>query len=229
MIEALIQSLRQRPCAFVLALVVTFAMVPSLDLAFSGLFYRAGEGFFWRYAAPFEFVRRALPPLAIGIVGVICLAWLAGALLRERILGVDNRVGGFLVGSLLLGPGLLVNTLFKDNWGRARPSTIVEFGGSKIFTPPLMIAGQCDRNCSFVSGHAALAFWSLAFALMAPPRWRMRAVVGAVAFGLLVGLVRVIQGAHFLSDVLYSGVVVGAVTVVLYRFLLTRRSAPGAP
>ncbi|HBH49073.1 MAG TPA: PAP2 family protein, partial [Bacteroidales bacterium] len=33
--------------------------------------------------------------------------------------------------TIVLGPGLLVNATFKDNWGRPRPNEIVEFGGKE--------------------------------------------------------------------------------------------------
>jgi lipid A 4'-phosphatase len=41
-----------------------------------------------------------------------------------------------------------------------------------------------------------------------------------LGFGLAVGLVRIVQGAHFLSDVAAAGLVVVAVNVLLARFLL---------
>lgn len=222
MIEALNRSLLTRPCAWGLGLVLTFAVVPGLDLMVSGLFYRPDEGFFWRYVPFAEFVRRGLPPIAIGIAVFVLLLWMAGLAFRDRFFGVDGRIGSYLIGSLLLGPGFLANTVFKDHWGRARPSTIVEFGGAREFTPPLMIAGQCDHNCSFVSGHAALAFWGLAFALLAPVAWRRRAVVAAVGFGLVIGFVRIAQGAHFFSDVIYAGVLVAGTVLVMRRLILTR-------
>ena len=42
---------------------------------------------------------------------------------------------------LLLGPGLLVNVVLKDNsTGRARPSQVLEFGGSHQFSSPFEIS-----------------------------------------------------------------------------------------
>ena len=37
---------------------------------------------------------------------------------------------GFVIWSIF-GCGLIANLYFKDTWGRARPSYIVEFGGEK--------------------------------------------------------------------------------------------------
>lgn len=63
---------------------------------------------------------------------------------------------------------LIVNGIFKTFWGRARPRDIDLFGGSKAFSLPLEISNQCAWDCSFMSGHTAVAFWLLAPALLAP-------------------------------------------------------------
>ena len=54
-----------------------------------------------------------------------------GPLSWWRSPGVPGRAAVFLVLSLLLGPGLLVNVILKDNWGRPRPGSVVEFGGTQ--------------------------------------------------------------------------------------------------
>ena len=60
-----------------------------------------------------------------------------------------------MIHAFCFGPGLVVNGVLKAFWGRARPSQILEFGGAAQFTPPVQIADQCARNCSFVSGEAS--------------------------------------------------------------------------
>ena len=37
--------------------------------------------------------------------------------------------------SFIMGPGILVNSVFKDHWGRARPVTVEQFGGDLVFSP----------------------------------------------------------------------------------------------
>jgi len=44
-------------------------------------------------------------------------------------------------------------------------------------------------------------------------RWQVFAA--ATGFGLLVGLARVAAGGHFLSDVLFSGIIVIGLTILL--------------
>ncbi|TPW01688.1 MAG: superfamily protein, partial [bacterium] len=113
-------------------------------------------------------------------------------------------------------PGLIVNLILKDHWGRPRPSTIAEFFGPNHYVPPFLISDQCLDNCSFPSGHAALGFWLVAFALLTPPVRRRRALWAALVFGAMVGLVRIAQGGHFLSDVLVSGMIVVGLTCWLH-------------
>lgn len=200
-----------------------FVLVPAIDLTVSGWFYRPGEGFILRYNPWLEWVRKDMPPLLFGLVAVFLLLWPLGLLLKRRLCGVSGRVVAFVLLSLAIGPGLIVNTLLKDNWGRARPSQIEQFGGSAHFSPPFVISDQCRDNCSFASGHGSLGFWVIALALLAPPRWRKPAVGAALGFGVLIGLVRIAQGGHFLSDVLFSGLVSITVSLWLHKKLLAGR------
>ncbi|MBF0560581.1 MAG: phosphatase PAP2 family protein [Alphaproteobacteria bacterium] len=204
----------------VLALLVVVTVFPGIDLTVSRWFFTAGAGFTLKELPVLEFIRHGLPPILIGIDAFVAILWLAGIMLKKQFFAIDGRIPAFLLSSLAIGPGLIVNSLLKEHWGRARPSTVIEFGGHLLFTRPLVIAGQCDHNCPFSSGHAPPGYWTVAFAFLAPPRWRPHAFAAALVFGSLVGLSRIIQGGHFLSDVVYAGVVTIAVTWVLYRLIL---------
>ncbi len=116
----------------------------------------------------------------------------------------------FLLSTLIVGPGLVANTLFKDNWGRPRPRQIVAFGGEAPYTLPWVISDHCERNCSFVSGEGASGIWTVAPALLSPLPERPFVVLAAVGWGAVMGLVRIAMGGHFLSDVL-----IGAVMMLL--------------
>ena len=83
-----------------------------------------------------------------------------------------------------------------------------------------MIVDQCVDNCSFPSGHGSLGFWVTALAFLAPPRWRKAALTAALAFGVVVGVVRIAQGGHFLSDVVFSAILVIAINIWFKRLLL---------
>ncbi len=190
-----------------LALALAFVFSPELDLEFQALFYREGEGFFLKDSLfPQAFywgIRRATVP----VVGVLILLLLASAIGRVRARGVNPKVVAVLLLTVGIGPGLVVNALFKDNWGRARPSQIVEFGGTKRFTPAFVPSDQCTHNCSFVAGHPSMVFAAFAAALMLRRR-RRAAVAGVAVLGGLAGLGRILQGGHFLSDTVFSGVFV---------------------
>jgi lipid A 4'-phosphatase len=220
--------------ALVLAAAV-FLLFPGIDLWASGLFYRAGDGFFLARWGPVRAIYAGVPYLTDAVVvGVIALYLLS--LLRGRaIWRIDGRIAAFLLLALALGPGLLVNTVLKDHWGRARPSQVTAFGGTQAFTPAPLPAAECARNCSFPAGHPAMGFYLVSFAFLVRDRRRRRAATGAaIAAGAIVGLARLAQGGHFLSDVVFSGLLVYGVSWLLHRAIvrderLARRLGAFAP
>ena len=200
------------------ALFMTF---PGLDLWTSGLFWRADGGFVLRNWTPFRIVYDAVPVATWALVVGLLLLALLGWILGRAIGPFDRRTIPFLLLTIALGPGLLTNTVLKDHWGRARPSQIVEFGGTKQFTPVLQPSDQCDHNCSFPSGHSAMAFSLVALGFLPAIERRRRWVTGAaIGFGVLVSLVRIGQGGHFLSDTIFAGLLVGAVAWGLHRWIV---------
>lgn len=213
------------PWFWALLALVPPTLFPAIDIGVSGLFFDPVQRVFPFRVHPLgEFARKTVPAILFAVAGLIALAGIAAAFRRRPTAGVTPRAALLVVASLALGPGLLVNVVLKDNWGRARPSTIAEFNAGhqpdRRYTPPLVISDQCDVNCSFPSGHAALGFWTVSLALLAPPRRRRAALAAAVAFGCAMGVVRIAQGGHFLSDVAYSGVIVAGLAVGLHRRLL---------
>jgi lipid A 4'-phosphatase len=207
-----------KPLLFLAAALAAGLLVwafPGIDLRASGLFWRPGEGFFLRDFPPFALVHEGMPYLTTAI-GLALVAFALRAWRRGR----GRRVALYLILSLALGPGLVVNTGLKDNWGRARPSQVTEFGGAKRFTPAPLVADQCGRNCSFVAGDPAVGFWFLSLAFLLSPPWRLLAESGAVALGAFFGLARIAQGGHFLSDVVFCGFAVAATAWLLHRLIV---------
>ena len=115
-----------------------------------------------------------------------------------------------------------MNGLLKEFIGRARPKNIIEYGGTKIFSPAYFPADQCETNCSFVSGDAAAAFSTIAFALIFNGKLRFHLVVVALSFGVLVSIYRLGTGAHFLSDTVLSGLFCILIILILERMLLRK-------
>jgi lipid A 4'-phosphatase len=213
-------------CALIAAL---FLLFPGIDIAATRLFYDSAQGFFLADSTPVRIVEAGVPWIvrAMIVLAVIAALWLGIA--RRPLWRLDGKALVFLVASIALGPGLIANTVLKDHWGRARPNQVVEFGGTRQFTPAPLPAEQCARNCAFVSGHAALGFSLVGFALLLPfgPR-RRAAITGALAFGGLVGLGRIAAGKHFLSDVVFAGLIVCATSWLLYQAIVAR-DLPASP
>jgi lipid A 4'-phosphatase len=112
--------------------------------------------------------------------------------------------------------------ILKDNWHRPRPGEVTQLGGTEQFMPWWDPRGSCDKNCSFVAGEGSGAFWSFAPAALAPAAWLPVTYGAAILFGLATGLQRVSGGAHFFSDVAFSGVftflVIWIVHGLIYRW-----------
>jgi len=141
---------------------------------------------------------------------------------------ISARAALFLIATLALAPGLMANLILKDYWGRPRPAEVQEFYGPEKFVPWWDPRGTCDKNCSFVAGEGAGGFWTLAPAALAPPPLRSLAYAAAFTFGTAAGLLRLSGGAHFFSDVGFSGVftfiIIWLIHGFIYRWPATRLS-----
>jgi len=192
-------------------------VLPAIDIWFSGLFFVSELGAWMPRSTLMRFARSGVPPLIIGTLIVVVLIWMVGFLRRHVVWGVTGRRTAYLVVSLAVGPGLVVESLLKTQYGRVRPKDTTIFGGEDVFTAALWPADACERNCSFVSGHAAVAFWVTAFAFLLPNPYRLPFILGGLALGVLMGLARIVEGAHFLSDVVFAGLIVVGLNMWLAR------------
>lgn len=194
---------------------------PPIDLATTAAFHRPGEGFYLGDRLPLRLIYQGtywyVKAVIFLLLASLAWAWLPASKWDPAWRG---RIG-FLVLSLAIGPGLITHTLFKDHWGRPRPEHLAEFGGHLHYVPPLVPSTQCDRNCSFPSGHAAAAFWLISGAWVWTHRRRQWLAAG-LALGSIVGLTRIAQGGHFLSDILGALAVVWLVNAGLSRWMLQR-------
>lgn len=194
-----------------------FLFFPQVDSDVAAAFFKYGGGFTGNDLAAIAVLRSVfkiiyIAACALAVFGVVC-----GSATRARILWLTRWQHLFLITCLAVGPGLITNITFKDNWGRARPRDVVEFGGHKTFTPALVPARQCQKNCSFVSGEASsmfMVFFALALLL---PVYSSTLVAAGLLTGLGAGAVRISQGAHFLSDVLFAGIFMALTAVLVYR------------
>jgi lipid A 4'-phosphatase len=206
-----------------IALALLFLLFPSLDIEAARLLHSPESGFFLERHPLVTLIYDSISVLEILIavlVALMILAWTIPALTRFRVRGA---VITYIALSFLLGPALVSNEVLKNNVGRARPAQVVEFGKQATFTPPFVISDQCTRNCAFVSGHASLGFAMITFAFLAAPGIRRKtAIAAAIAFGTIVGIGRMIQGAHWLSDVIFAALVNIAIAWALYYWIIER-------
>ena len=204
---------------------VVFGIWPELDLAVSHFFFRdgsfEGHGIFDHLSRDFF---RVTPFVVLAAYGMLWLARRLGVRLRWAPSG---RAMIFLIATMVIGPGLIVNLGFKDHWHRPRPAQTQDFSGPSPFVPWYDDAGACKRNCSFVSGEASTGFWMVAPASLLPPPWRAPAIVAAFAFGFGASLLRIAFGGHYLSDVLLGGLIT-LIVIELVRRMLWPSRPPGS-
>ena len=110
---------------------------------------------------------------------------------------------------------LVVNVLLKNMWGRARPNEILQFDGNDFFLPWYKFGNACISNCSFVSGDASVGFALIVFYFITK---KNIFIYLSVFFGASLGLVRIIAGGHFFSDVVFSQIIV---TGIIFTSFIT--------
>ncbi|MBT1071358.1 phosphatase PAP2 family protein [Pelotalea chapellei] len=188
----------------VLVALTAIIALSGLDLMISSHFYTAGnwpvgEQFPWKLLYRID----RIPALFLAVAGL----WMATpALLKPARWSRKACSGVFLVLLLALGPGLLVNVVFKEGWGRPRPRDIVQFSGSKTYLEPWQ-KGTMGQGRSFPSGHASAAFYmSSPFFIYRRRRPCLARVwlAGGICFGILMSIARITQGGHFLSDTVWA-------------------------
>ncbi len=195
-----------------------------LDLRAAAVFFDAGNEdqpwpiadlWFWRLfykAAP------ALTAL-LAITGLLMIV--AGAIVPEEW-SHFRLYGLFILLVVVLGPGLFVNAIFKDHWGRPRPREVQTFDGKHEYLPPLL-KGPSGRGKSFPCGHCSVAYALSALWLVLRRRhprlgWGLLAL--SLVLGGYLGYARMAAGAHFLSDVIWSAVMAWGVAWLLYFYIL---------
>jgi lipid A 4'-phosphatase len=210
---------------------VLFGFYPQLDLMISAPFHNVSiDGY--------KFGMRIYPPLMlardIGLwIGTAIMVPVVVALViklifpRYRLL-MSGRAILFLIVTMALGPGLLVNVALKDHWGRPRPIDVTQFGGSNQFVAWWDPRGTCEGNCSFVSGDVAGAIWNIAPAALVPLPWRALAYGAALALGAGMAILRIMAGGHFFTDTVFAGVftflIIWVMHGLIYRWPSTRTS-----
>ena len=181
-----------------------FLLLPQLDIWTTQLFYIEGNHFPANEWWLVKFIYEGTPWLGrmmlLGAICVILLAIFSPVHVSRR----RWRRAAALFAVVLFGIGLLVHTILKDGVGRPRPRDLQIFAGSTSYVPVFTPSQFCASNCSFVSGHAAVGFSLMSLGMLAVRRRRQFWLLVGLISGGVIGAVRIMQGGHFLSDVIFS-------------------------
>lgn len=210
---------------FIVLVSMIFLAFPGIDPWFTRLFFRPDIGFPMSRLEAFTALRSLTSFLVIATVIVTIAAIVAKLVRPTRPTPMRPCDIIFLLTSLVIGPGIIVNAFFKALWGRPRPNMVDLFGGKSPFVGIWQFSDECLRNCSFVSGEAAAAIWLVAVAIVLPRRWRKPGLIVVSILAALLSLNRVAFGRHFLSDVLLAWGVTLLVVAVVHRIVVEQPPA----
>ncbi len=189
------------------------------DISFQSMFYRPAEGWYLANLLPFKLVYHYgnYPALILALAGLLAMIFS----FSKRKMLKWRKVGLYLTIVMVLGPGIVVNTILKDQWGRPRPRNVIEFGGENRYEYPLQI-DTSSKGKSFPCGHATMGYYFFSLGLLISRRRRiikLLTVTFAILYGSLIGLARIAQGGHFLSDVIWAGILIYVISFAVYRLM----------
>lgn len=195
--------------------------VTRLDIRAARWFYHPELADPWPIASqPLWLLFYRSAPWVTGSLAAAGTALLVAGAIRRTWSGL-RLPGTFLLLCVVLGPGLIINGILKDHWGRPRPRQIVEFGGRLQYVPPLVPARTHGK--SFPCGHCSVGYLYASGWWLWRRRHPLRAAASLAAgttLGTLLGFGRMAAGGHFLSDVIWSGLIAFGVAHALFYYAL---------
>ena len=190
---------------FFFSFLIFFIIFPKFDIYFSNFFFENNKFISERiifikslrsFLKDFMVLLPVISLFILLIDYIYKLKKLKSFLKRRLRLAIIGLIIGPIVGS-----GIIANWYFKDQWGRARPVHITEFGGDKNFTRAFLMSDQCEKNCSWISGEASAAFsFFVGTLILKNPYFFFLNLL----FGVVVSFCRISMGGHFLSDNLFA-------------------------
>lgn len=182
----------------------------------SGLDFRIEDAFFdpltmtfpWRASTWLESVGHHLVKLVpIGI----CLLAIGAAIASAWVSALRpwRAVLWSLVAALCIGPSLI--TQLKQITAPPCPWDLKRYGGYAEIAVTWLARSHSEAGQCLPSGHAGAGYslFALYFAgwAIGRPRWRWLGLIIGIIAGSVFGLVRMLQGAHFVSHVAWSALV----------------------
>ena len=184
------------PAGLLALLTALFYFLP-IDLRVEEWFYSAERGgWFLKDAEPLVMIyHKGLVPalcVTLGSIALLLVGFWSASLRQYR------KVAIYLLLVMVIAPGLLVNALMKEGWGRPRPRQIEQFGGEEAYERVLEYDGR-SYGKSFPSGHAAMGFYffGMYFLMRREGRRALLFWLGiALGLGLVLGTTRMAQGGQ---------------------------------
>jgi lipid A 4'-phosphatase len=196
----------------------------NLDIRLEQYFYSPQKGWLLQYKPVWDFFYRfgIFPGYLLAFCGLIMISvsyW------NNKYL-IFRKASLVLVFTIIVGPGILVNLVLKDHTGRPRPREITQFGGTEKFLC-VCETGKTNEGKSFPCGHCSMGFYLAIPYLFYRKRKNILAygILGTgIAYGILIGIARMMAGGHFASDVVWAGALTWI--VALAGFYIFRPDLP---
>ena len=213
---------------FILIIITVIFRSTDWDLKIAGHFFDSELNSFRVDASPWYFFYKFGEYPAI--ISVTVAAFILAIGFFNKVLKSYRFRSLLVILLLIIGPGIIINGIFKEYWGRPRPRECTVFHGDKHFeyvgTPNFNNVEGCK---SFPSGHASMGFFMFfPFFLYRAYRKKKKAVlwlfVGLI-YGCLMSYARIFQGGHFASDCLWAGGFDYLTAAILYYALRLRKEA----
>ena len=141
----------------------------------------------------------------------------------------------YLLLTLGIGSGLIIQAVLKDHWGRPRPRQVTEFGGELAFRPFYKPNFEEIKKGtkSFSCGHASLGYYFFALAILGgiyhSPFFYWLGLALGWGLGILLSVARIAQGGHFLSDTITSALIMWLTAWFLAYWLFAYKKQRNQP
>lgn len=177
----------------------------NIDISFSSLFYNKTDGWYLFNDKTVNFLYKygIYPALIFSFFFILVLTF-------QKFFKNKNNLKKtaviFLI-TLVFAPGIIINVILKNYTGRPRPREIIEFNGNWEYRKVWQL-GQPGKGYSFPCGHCSMGFIFCSIYFVLRNKRKKLAVIAFLAgfvYGTAIGIARIAQGAHFLSDVIWSG------------------------
>ncbi|MBW6515903.1 MAG: phosphatase PAP2 family protein [Candidatus Cloacimonetes bacterium] len=213
-------AIRELAILLVILFVGTYIFrTTDLDIRIQRLFFSQTEGWFLYNLLLFRLIYYyGNIPAILTVIGAIVFLVVG---IKNKKYAIYRKINFFIILTMLIGPGLVVNAVYKEHWGRPRPRHITEFGGNEQHLR-VWNKGISGTGNSFPCGHASMGYFFFVFYFIFRGKNRKLANISllfALAFGSLIGLARIAQGGHFASDVLWTAGFLYLISFLLYHLL----------